>query len=152
MQGNLRWAACYTRPTVEHKVRSGIEAEGFGAFLPTFARVWYAKGHKFSREQPLLTRYVLVQTDDSERFWNVVRAMPEVHSVLMNAGAISGVKGEEVAGLMLAHATGAYNVIQARDNAGRFARKHRHRRRRPRHGKRYGVSHQANTTAESAAC
>lgn len=131
-----RWTACYTQPGAEAKVRAGIEEIGFGTFLPTYAKCWYRDGRLRAQERPLMPRYILVAIDESNR-----SKIGEIHRELIEGvDHLLGIVSEtEVGRLMLAHATGAYNVVQMRDASGRFSqgRKQKKRRRRPRHGKTY---------------
>jgi transcription antitermination factor NusG len=127
----LFWAACYTGVGTERKARAGIEALGRGTILATFAKSTRCKDH----ERPLLSRYLLVALHGSQdHIWSIINDVDGVDRVLVNNGKPSRVTEPEVAEVMMAHATGAFNSVQARSSGGRFGKKRR-RRARPRAGK-----------------
>lgn len=140
-----QWLACYTQPGAERKVRNGIQDAGFGTFLPTFAKSWYRDGRLRASELPLMPRYILVAVDKTNH-----DKLGEIHRELIDGvdHILGAVRENEISRLMMAHATGAYNVVQPRAPNGRFIgqRKQKKRRRRPRHGKTY-----RNCTVLSAA-
>jgi len=116
------------------KIITASLLESYGAFLP-FYKVGTWRGSKLQiREKPLLTRYVLVNLPENAA-WGSINEADGVNRVLLAGDAPARVPASDMANLMLAHAEGRYNVLSPRrDAAGRF-RKHRKRRRRPRHGK-----------------
>jgi transcriptional antiterminator NusG len=129
------WTAAHTEPRIERKVRSGIEALDRGACLPTFVHGYVFRGRLRRTEHPIIKNYVLIALKGIEDdAWSAINHVEGVHRVLTNNGKPSRVSEEEVADLVLAHATGAYNRIQSRSASGHFE-KRRTRRARPRKGK-----------------
>lgn len=140
------WTAAYTKPSTERKVQKGIEELGFGTFLPTFARGWYdirARRIK-AREYPLCTRYIFVCLDENSK-WGRINNVDGIDRVMTSSRLGFEEKNpiriseREVARMMLSHAMGEHNQIQARSANGAFSgkRKQKKRRRRPRSGKVY---------------
>lgn len=128
---DIYWAACHTDVGAERKAQKGIEGLGRGTLLATYAKSTRCKDHI----RPLLNRYVLVALlGHEDAVWSEVNGVDGVNRVLTNNDKPSRVADREVASLMIAHATGAYNSIQARSSGGRFGRNKR-RRARPRAGK-----------------
>jgi transcriptional antiterminator NusG len=118
-------------------VRSGIEALDRGACLPTFVHGYVFRGRLRTTEHPIIPNYVLVALNGiDDDAWSAINHVEGIHRVLTNNGKPGRVSEKEVADLMLAHATGAHNRIQARAANGRFEKKRRTRRSRPRPGKR----------------
>ena len=130
------WTVVYTDVSAERDVRRGLEGLGYGAFLPYY-REGYWRGEKLQfREKALLPRYVLANLPD-DAAWGPIHQIHGANRVLTDAGAPARVPADQVATMMLSHASGLYNTTAPRrDAAGRF-RKHKRRRRRPRHGKVY---------------
>jgi transcription antitermination factor NusG len=126
------WTACYTQPGQEHKARAGIEAAGFGAFVPTFVRKGMFRGRLQTVERPLISRYIFVSIDESNG-----EHIGEIHRELIDGVShmIGRVDDEDVHRLAVDHALGRFNVQTHRDPSGRFA-KYQKRRPRPRPGKR----------------
>lgn len=121
------WAVAQTISGTEHVVRRDIEEAGFGAFVPTYARIWAAEGRMNAREYPLLRGYVFFKT--SPDAWSPIASIDGVFGVLATAeGEAKRVSAAEMASLMLAHASGAYNQITV---PPRHAEKRRRRRHRP---------------------
>lgn len=129
------WTACYTEPRAEYKARQGVETLDRGACLPTFVRRHIHRGRLRATERPILQRYLLVALEGpDDEAWSAINHIVGVHHVLTNNSKPCRVSEPEVARLMLAHATGAHNVTQARAANGRYDKKRR-RRARPRAGK-----------------
>lgn len=84
------------------------------------------------REYPLLGRYLFVSLQDES--WGQINDIDGVHRVLTNDNKPIRIAEQDMCKLMLAHATRAYDVKQYRNDAGRFI-KYQKRRRRPRPGK-----------------
>lgn len=135
----MYWIACYTDVGRERQVRGEIEAMERGAFLPTFAKIYTMKGKRKSYERPIISRYVLAALHGADDpAWSEINNIEDMkHGVLTNDDKPCRVACEEVSRLMIAHATGACNIIQTRASNGRFGRK---RRARPRKGKKARVS------------
>ena len=128
------WAVIHTKVQAETDARRSVEALGYGAFLPYYKQGYWRGEQLRFREKPLLPRYVLAKLPEGAE-WSTLNHADGVGRILMDAGTPARVSDAEVASLMLAHARGAYNTAPPRrDAAGRF-RKHKKRRRRPRHGK-----------------
>lgn len=127
------WAACYTHAQAEPKIRRGIEDIGLGAFLPSYARYFYKGKELREHRKALLTRYVFVRLDHGDDTWAEINSLEDGARILTNCGKPSRVSDDDMARLMLLHATGACNIIQRNPN-GTF-RKYEKRRRRPRAGK-----------------
>ena len=126
------WSVVYTDAAAEPGVRHEIEKLGFGAFLPWHkVGTWHGDQLRI-REKPLIPRYVLFNVPPGAS-WSSVCHLDGANRVLAAAGALLRVSATEMAELVLAHASGAYNAIQPRRDAVR--RRRRKRRRRPRHGK-----------------
>jgi hypothetical protein len=130
------WSVVYTDAQAEPDVRRGIEQRDFGAFLPLYrTSAWCGDQPWEIRQRPLLPRYVFVNLREEDPSWVAINDTHGVNGVLMAAGAPARIPAEDIADLMLAHASGLYNaIVPVRDTVGRF-RKHRKRRRRPRYGK-----------------
>lgn len=156
------WIACYCDVGAERKVRDEVQLRERGAFIPTFVKVFLQGGRRRSYERSLLNRYVFVALhDERDDIWGGFNDIDGVHRVIANSGRASHVTDGEMVRITLPHASGEYNVVQARQANGRFgnstqstARKQKKRRRRPRAGKTYrnptvshtgakGVSHAA---------
>lgn len=143
------WTAGYTEPQSEYKARESIELLDRGAFLPTMVKTHVFRGRLRQTEHPILKRYVLIALESAEdEAWSAANHITGIHHVLTNNSKPGRVSELEIAGLMLAHATGAHNITTARTAAGRFA-KRRRRRARPRKGKKarsstYIVGEQSN--------
>lgn len=136
-ESEIYWTACYTLPGAEHEARDGIQDIGFGTFVPTFAKCWYRDGKLCASEHPLLTRYVLVALAEGDESWGKINDVDGIHKLLTNVGKPIRINDRDVSRLMLAHATGVFNVVQTRNAAGQFALrassppKHKERRSRP---------------------
>jgi hypothetical protein len=128
------WAAVYTDAQAEPDVRAEIEKLGFGAFLPWYKLGTWRGDRLIVRNKTLFPRYVFFHLADGAD-WSSVAHADGVNRVLVAAGAPARVSSTDIADLMLAHASGAYNAIAPyRGRSGQFRKRHR-RRRRPRHGK-----------------
>lgn len=130
------WAACRATPGREHVVRAEIEKIDRGAFLPTFARTWVSEGKVSARETALIPGYVFFRTDAEG--WGVVTSIECVQGVLTYDSGdekriAKRVAPDDMARLVLGHATGAHNSIGAWLTP---QRKERGSSRKPRPGKR----------------
>lgn len=125
------WAACYTHPQSETIVRRGVEDIGVGAFLPSYSEYSKKRERVSWRSKALLPGYVLIAIDGTVP-WGEVARVKGVSRVLTNAGVVSRVTDAEMAELVMAHASGAYNAVESHLTTKRGKRK---RRRRPRHGR-----------------
>jgi transcription antitermination factor NusG len=127
------WTACYTQPGQEHVARAGIEAAGFGAFVPTFVRKGMFRGRLQTVERPLISRYIFVSIDESND-----EHIGEIHRELIDGVShlVGRVHAEDVQRLMVAHASGEFNrEEQPRNAGGQFIKKAdptKQKRRRPR--------------------
>jgi hypothetical protein len=146
-QSEPYWTACYTLPGAEHKARAGIENVGFGTFLPTFVRKGMFRGRLTETVNPLISRYVFVAIDHANE-----EQIGEIHQELIDGVShiVGQVRDAEMHRLVMAHASGTFNVVTHRDNSGRFAR-YGKRRPRPRPGKRLRLRNHTDTTNHHAA-
>jgi transcription antitermination factor NusG len=148
------WTACYTQPGQEHKARSGIEAAGFGAFVPTFVRKGMFRGRLQTVERPLISRYIFVSIDESND-----EHIGEIHRELIDGVShlVGHVLSQDVHRLMLAHASGEFDKEeQPRNAAGRFGKiaepgKQKKRRSRPRRGSKSAKSQRKKRARERKA-
>jgi transcription antitermination factor NusG len=122
------WAVARVFSKRAHRISQELAGLSVGTFQPTYVRRWFVDGRPSAKERPLMPGYMLVHTDD----WGAIRDVEGVYGVLTNAGRASRVTDEEMTRLVLAHATGAHNDVQA----GPEVRRPR-RRRRPRPGRRF---------------
>lgn len=125
------WGACQTMPGREHLIRADIEEGGRGAFLPTLARTWVRDGKLCATESPAVAGYVFFRT--TPEGWGQVSNIEGVQRVLVNDGIAMRVSNADMARMVLGHATGEHNRIDARPAA---ERKQRGKSRKPRPGKR----------------
>jgi transcription antitermination factor NusG len=128
---NQYWAACQTMPGLEHTIRAGIEESGRGAFLPTLARTWVRDGKLCATESPSVPGYVFFRATDED--WGVVSNIEGVQKVLVNNGFPMIVSTADMTRMVLGHATGAHNRLEARVARDRAERK---KSRKPRPGNR----------------
>lgn len=124
------WAACQTMPGQEHMIRADIEQSGRGAFLPTLARTWIRDGKLCATEAPAVPGYVFFRATDED--WGVVSNTEGVQRVLVNNGLPMIVSPHDMTRMVLGHATGEHNRIEARLSTDRK----RNSSRKPRPGKR----------------
>jgi hypothetical protein len=128
------WTCVYTNVQAEPVARREIEALGYGTFLPWYSTGTWQGDRLRVRYKPLVSRYVFVNLPDDAN-WSEVAHARGANRLLLANGAPARVDPNEIANLMLAHATGAYDAVEPRRNAsGRFC-KQRRRRRRPRRSK-----------------
>lgn len=125
------WAACQTMPGREHLIRSDIEDAGRGAFLPTMARTWVRDGKLCATEAPSMPGYVFFRTTGED--WPVVSNIEGVQQVLLNDGRPMMVSAGDMARMVLGHATGAHNRLEARLDRSRAERRKNSRKPRPGH-------------------
>lgn len=130
------WAAIHTHPQAEPDVRKGVEDLGFGACVPSYARLFYVGAKLHERRKALLPGYVFVALNDGDHgAWRDVESVKGVNHVLTAADKPVRIPGEQVAKIMLECVQGLYNVIQPRSANGQFAvaePKPEQKRRRPR--------------------
>lgn len=132
------WAACRATPGREHVVRSEIEKINRGAFLPTFARTWVSDGKVSARETALIPGYVFFRTDAEG--WGVVKSIEGVQGVLTYDSGdekriAKRVTDDEMTRLVLDHATGDCDLIEAQIRIEPLRNSHNSSR-RPRPSKR----------------
>lgn len=123
------WAVARVFSKRAHRISRELEESGIGTFQPTYVRKWYSDGKLSTNERPLLPGYMLVQVGEN---WGAVGAVDGVYGLLTNAGRVCAVRGDEMARLMIAHATGQHDEIERPAEVERVRR----RRRRPRPGRR----------------
>jgi transcription antitermination factor NusG len=114
------WAACQTMPGREHLIRADIEEGGRGAFLPTLARTWVRDGKLCATEAPAVAGYVFFRTTPDG--WGQVSNIEGVQRVLVNDGLAMRVSNDDMARMVLGHAMGEHNLLEAhvaRVKAGR---------------------------------
>jgi transcription antitermination factor NusG len=143
------WGCVYTNAQAEPVVRREIEDLGYGTFLPWYSTgMW--RGSKLQvRYRPMLPRYVFVNLPENA-VWSEVAHAKGANRLLTADGAPARIDPAQIATLMLAHATGCYDIMEPRRNAsGRFC-KQRRRRRRPRHGK--VVTHNPTRGCKTETC
>jgi transcription antitermination factor NusG len=129
MESSQHWAVARVFSKRAHRISQELADLSVGTFQPTYVRRWFVDGKPSAKERPLLPGYMLVHVGEG---WGDLRDVEGVYGVLANAGVASRVTDEEMARLVLAHATGVHNDMQA----GPEVRRPR-RRRRPRPGKRF---------------
>lgn len=136
------WAVCYTEPRCEIKGRDGVQGLERGAFLPTFVTTYMHRGRLRTTEQPILKSYLLVALNGiDDEAWSAIGHLDGIQRVITNNCKPAKVSDHEVSRLMLDHVTGANDRIQYRSSStGRFERKKRRRRCRPRAGKKASSS------------
>lgn len=98
-----RWGACQIFSKRAHLIRQELEQNGRGTFQPTFRRRWFVDGKMSAKESPLMPGYVFVQltgepVGDIE---GVIRMLP------------MPIRDDEMHRLVLGHATGAWNALEA---------------------------------------
>lgn len=135
------WAACQTMPGREHLIRADIEESGRGAFLPTIARTWVRDGKLCATEAPAVAGYVFFRVTRSiepapggcrwSEDWGGVSNIDGVQQVLVNDGLAMRVSPDDMARMVLGHATGAHNRIDAYPASDRRARNKKSRKPRP---------------------
>lgn len=123
------WGACQTMPGHEHLIRADIEEAGRGAFLPTLARTWIREGKLCATEAPAVAGYVFFRTTLDD--WGQVSSIEGVQRVLVNDGIPMRVSPTDMARMVLGHATGAHNRIEAVINSDRKSRRKNSRKPRP---------------------
>ena len=129
------WAVAQTVSRMEHIVRREIEKLDRGAFLPTYGRYWKVDGRQFAKEYPLLGGYVFFLTRADN--YAGVPDIDGVYRVLANPdGSAKRVGDAEMARLVLGHAGGNHNRIDAAKFTKYYRPEPRRKRRRPRPGKR----------------
>lgn len=123
------WAACQTIPGREHLVRADIEEMERGAFVPTLARTWIREGKLCATEAAAVPGYVFFRATDED--WGAVSNIDGVQRVLVNGGFAMIVSHHDMARMVLGHALGEHNRIEAVANRERGARKKHSRKPRP---------------------
>lgn len=123
------WAACQTMPGTEHLIRADIEESNRGAFVPTLARTWMRDGKLCATETPSLPGYVFFRATPDD--WGAVSSIEGVQRVLVNDGLPMRVSSADMARMVLGHATGAHNRIEAVINSDRKSRRKNSRKPRP---------------------
>lgn len=148
----IYWNAVQVRPGNEREVQKSIEDTDRPAFVPTHLTGWQRGKYRRVREYALTRGYVFFAAPLGDAGWSKF-----THNAYgeRRARVLGRVADEErVAGLMLAHATGAYNSVQTRQSNGQFGPKkqfkQKKRRRRPRHSRRLRNSTQFNHTPSSS--
>lgn len=141
------WSACQVMPGREHVVRAEIEKGERGAFVPTYARAWFADGKVSAGERAAMQGYVFFRTREND--WGSVADIDGVQRVLtMENGdrprLAKRVSDADMARMVIAHATGQHNRIEACIYTGKP--KERQRRRRPRPGNRIRKATERNRT------
>jgi hypothetical protein len=134
------WAACQTMPGREHIIRADIEEAGRGAFLPTIARTWVRDGKICATEAPAVAGYVFFRT--TAKGWGQVSCIEGVQQVLVNDEIAMRISDADMVRMVLGHATGAHNRLEARIAKDRTERK---KSRKPRPCKRIRVRNVAST-------
>lgn len=124
------WAACQTIPGTEHLVRADIEESNRGAFVPTMARTWVRDGKLCATEAPAIRGYVFFRATDKD--WGFVNNIEGV-KVLVNNGNPMIINHQDMARMVLDHALGQHNRLEARVAR---AKADRRKSRKPRPGKR----------------
>jgi len=66
------WHVLEVSAQKERATRERIKAEGEYAFYPSEERVWFVKGKKFEREQPMITRMVYAKFTRAPH-WDVMK-------------------------------------------------------------------------------
>ena len=130
----MHWAVCQTFSNRVHRVRPEIEKANRGTFLPTYARLWSKGGLPWSKERQLMPGYLFFLTEPDG--WGAVRNTEGVYAVLTNEGRASKVRDTEMCRLVLDHAMGVHNRIEAGGLGDPAKKRYGRRRRRPRAGKR----------------
>jgi transcriptional antiterminator NusG len=126
--GEQYWAACQAMPGREHLVRAAIEEADRGAFVPTLARTWIRDGKLSATEAAAVPGYVFFRATDDD--WGSVNSIDGV-KVLVNNGAAMRVGHMDMARMVLGHATGAHNRIEAYPASERRSRTKNSRKPRP---------------------
>ncbi|WP_458760533.1 transcription termination/antitermination protein NusG [Afipia sp. TerB] len=126
------WAACQTITGREHVVRAEIERMERGAFLPTMVRSWVSDGKLSVAERAAVPGYVFFRAQPDD--WSPVQDIDGVIGVLANGDRAMRVSPDDMARLLIGHATGAHNRFEARLSSG--GRRDRKKYRRPRPSKR----------------
>jgi transcription antitermination factor NusG len=125
------WAACQAMPGLEHRIRADIEESGRGAFLATLARTWVRDGKLCATEAPAVPGYVFFRATDED--WGAVSSIEGVQRVLVNDGLAMRVNHTDMARMVIGHATGEHNRLEARIARAKAERK---KSRKPRPGNR----------------
>lgn len=125
------WAACQTITGREHIVRAEIEKMERGAFLPTIVRSSISCGKLSVGERAALPGYVLFRSDSED--WPAVNAIDGVIGVLLNGENPMRVSPNDMARLMIDHASGAHNEFTVQIPG---PKRDRRKSRRPRPSKR----------------
>jgi hypothetical protein len=131
------WAACQMMPGQEHIVRAKVEEADRGAFVPTFARMWAADGKVSAKECAAMSGYVFFRTNGLD--WAQVEAIDGVQVLTMEgldnkgmpARIAKPVTDEEMRRMVLGHATGEHDRIEACITQRKARDRNRRRRSRP---------------------
>lgn len=125
------WAACQTVTGREHIVRAEIEKMDRGAFLPTYVRSWVTDGKLSVGERAAVPGYVFFRAHPDD--WSAVQDIDDVINVLSNGDQAMRVSPDDMARLVIGHASGAHNRFEARLSA---PKRDRRNSRKPRPSKR----------------
>src|SRR5581483_6203714 len=104
--GMAHWSVCQVLSTRAHLIRSEIERNGRGTFLPTFASVRYVDGKRSASERQLLPGYLFVRTEVLQDFYDDYGV-----KIARTIGRIAGMDEVALARLVVGHATGAFNEV-----------------------------------------
>ena len=104
-----KWFVVYTKPQQELKVATQLSAMGITNFCPTITLVKQYSDRKKKVTKPLLSSYVMVQLEQSQR--NKVFACTGIVRYLFFLGKPAVVPANQI-NLMQDHLNGVYNDIK----------------------------------------
>ncbi|MFO7747651.1 MAG: transcription/translation regulatory transformer protein RfaH [Orrella sp.] len=72
----MEWYVVHTKPRQEERARLNLERQGFGCFLPTFAKKKITKKSLEVVREPLFSRYLFIELDTklSGKSWAPIRS------------------------------------------------------------------------------
>lgn len=130
VEQEVYWTACQMMPGQEHLVRADIEESNRGAFVPTMVRTWVRDGKLCATESSAVPGYVFFRATDED--WAAVNNIEGVR-VLVNNGLPMIVSPKDMARMVMGHALGEHNRLEARLERSKAERR---KSRKPRPGKR----------------
>jgi transcriptional antiterminator RfaH len=97
--GEMRWYAVQTKPNQEDKAAFNLRWQGYGVYLPKYARLRRHARKVESVARPLFAGYLFVQVDEAHQGWRAINSTLGVTRLVSAADAPASVPWSVIDGL-----------------------------------------------------
>lgn len=108
----MDWYVIFTKPRQEERALENLERQGFECYLPTLEIERIRHGKKCTVVEPMFTRYLFIQLDDSiyARSWIPIRSTRGVNQIVTFGGRPAKVRPELISILRSRSGVGGTDV------------------------------------------